>query len=437
MTALRARIAVCAATVLASCTHSPQSPTTPSSPSSELGGPPLSVLVDGQRGATAIVHVSDVNVDATVPGNTKLRYQVDYGDGQSSTQPVSKHVYADAGTFHLTVTMTDAVGRKSSVSQDVSVGVVNGAWFQFGVNEAIHRFEARRLSINQDGTQILGTYVAYGEPDRRITGQLTANRQITLTTDDGAVKFDGVLPFSLSDAGYPVTLTPLGGTVGLPLRFDPVPRDPPPSPPNAELRVQNGIPGRNYSNVLYAGFESTFDATQSTGDGISYVIDFGDSTFANAGVAEHVLLPTLGFGEQLSARAFVVDRFGRVDSETVSFFLFRITCGVYCYISDFQNPATGRRERRVLRLPQQSGTQITGTYEHPEGWTSPLTATLSGANHIHLRLDDGTIDMDGTVTRQRPPSAPDFGGSPTWLVLTVRGGSADGVELPFSLYDPF
>jgi PKD domain-containing protein len=242
MTTSTARIVVCAATLLASCSRPSQSPTAPSSSPTPLGGPPLSVLVDGQRDATAIAGVSEVAVDATAAGDAKLRYQVDYGDGQSSTQAVSKHVYANAGTFHLTVTISDASGRKSMRAQDVSVAVVTGAWFQFGVNDTIHRFEARRISIEQDGTQVRGTYVAFGEPDRRITGQLTANRRITLTTDDGAARMDGMLPLALSDAGYPVTLTPFGSAVGA-LRFDPVPRDPPPPPPNAELRLRSDIPG--------------------------------------------------------------------------------------------------------------------------------------------------------------------------------------------------
>ncbi|HEX7793398.1 MAG TPA: PKD domain-containing protein, partial [Vicinamibacterales bacterium] len=148
MTTSTARIVLCAATILASCCGPSQSPTAPSS--SELSASPLTVLVDGQRGATAIAGVSEIMVDGTVAGDTKLRYQVDYGDGSSSTHPASKHVYANAGIFHVTVTLTDAAGRKSSAAQDVAVAVVTGAWFQFGVNDALHRFEARRISIAQD-----------------------------------------------------------------------------------------------------------------------------------------------------------------------------------------------------------------------------------------------------------------------------------------------
>jgi len=63
-----------------------------------------------------------------------------------------------------------------------------------------------------------------------------------------------------------------------------------------------------------------------------------------------------------------------------------------------------------------------------------LTVTLRGANHIHLRLDDGTIDMDGTITFERPPPSQMLGGYAPFLILKVRGGSADGVMLAFAIY---
>jgi hypothetical protein len=402
------------------------------------------VLVDGQPGATAIAGVSEVtiNVGGTFAGDTKLRPQVNYGDGQSSEQAASKHVYANSGTFHVTATMTDAAGRQASTAQDVSVSAVNGAWFQFGVNGVLHQFEARRFSIQQDGTQLRGTYVAYGAPDRGITGQLSANRRITLTTDDGAVAFEGVLPLSLTDATYPLTLMPLGSTAGQTVRFDPVPTGAPSTPPNAVLRVRNEVPGAtdyctlcydSAAQYLYTGWESTFDASQSTGDGLSFVIDFGDGTFANSALAHHVLLTAPSRLQQRTARAFVVDRFGRVGSGTASFWLTSISDPSYYYFTNsFQNPATGDKEYRVLGFGDQNGTQVTGIYgSYADGGRIPFTATLSGGNHIHLRLDDG-LEMDGTFTDQPPPSAVPYA---PWLILRVRGGSADGAELTFSAYD--
>jgi hypothetical protein len=180
----------------------------------------------------------------------------------------------------------------------------------------------------------------------------------------------------------------------------------------------------------------TFDATQSTGDGLSFVIDFDDGTFANTAVARHVFMTVARADDRAelrTVRAFVVDRFGRVASEARPIRLITIlTNSVTTNFLNVQNSGTDRQEIRKLNFLQQDGTQLTGTYQHPQGWTKPLTATLSGANHIHVRLDDGSIDMDGTYTYQSPVPNPFF---PDWLILSVRGGPDNGAVLPFNYHD--
>lgn len=73
--------------------------------------------------------------------------------------------------------------------------------------------------------------------------------------------------------------------------------------------------------------------------------------------------------------------------------------------------------------------ELAGIYGHPEGSPTPFKATLSGANDIHIKLDDGTIDMDGLFTRQY------YAKVPGWLMLSMRGGSADGLVVPFQRYE--
>jgi hypothetical protein len=75
-----------------------------------------------------------------------------------------------------------------------------------------------------------------------------------------------------------------------------------------------------------------------------------------------------------------------------------------------------------------SGAQFTGHYSGPEGSKRAFTGTLSGERDIHLRLDDGTIEMQGTVSMSSS-------GLSAVLKLSVRGGLADGRVLEFSFDD--
>jgi hypothetical protein len=183
---------------------------------------------------------------------------------------------------------------------------------------------------------------------------------------------------------------------------------------------------------VYAGWEATFDASGSTGDGLSFAIDFGDGTVAKTAVTPHVFDRVGGFNER-TVRATVTDRFGRVGSAAVTLRLANIlTTGpgdMFTSINREDLFGPFRSGSRHLFFQDQNGTQLTGKYEeygHPG--TTPLMATLSGANHIHVRLDDGTIDMDGTFTLQGPVDPFNY----PWLILSVRGGSADGMVVPFA-----
>jgi hypothetical protein len=179
---------------------------------------------------------------------------------------------------------------------------------------------------------------------------------------------------------------------------------------------------------VYAGWEATFDASGSSGDGLSFSIDFGDGTVAKTAVTPHVVLAPGAI------RATVTDRFGRIDSQTLTLQLLGILNSGGDAFFSVQNPL------RRLYFYHQNGSQLTGYYQPnlPQspttpGPTSPLTATLSGANHMHIRLDDGSMDMDGTYTQQLLVN----GYVVTGLILSMRGGSADGTVDSFFYHDPY
>ena len=77
----------------------------------------------------------------------------------------------------------------------------------------------------------------------------------------------------------------------------------------------------------------------------------------------------------------------------------------------------------MLRFTGQKGRHATGFYRHPEGWESSFTATLEGTEIFRILLDDGTIELTGTIEVNA------YGR--LYFLLTIRGGSADGATLAF------
>lgn len=421
------------AIVSMSCADAPRVPTQPSEPSPGLDTPRLSVTIDGDHDATAILAASQVVFDASETKGDKLRFEIRFGDGESSTGAVASHVYKSPGTFKATVVITDAAGRQSSTSKDVVVAGLSGAWFSAGINPRAQRFEARRFAIvSQDGPQIRGTYSFWDQADRPFVATIDAPRKITLTADGGAERLEGQIPAVIGNVGFPLVLTVVGGSAdGQVLPFTPVATSASVAPPHAHMEIRSEIPGHQFFTTpgLMAGWDATFDASRSTGDGLSYFIEFGDGDYANAAMVHHAPLKD-GYG---TARAIVVDRFGHVDAVSQQYLAFNLlTNYADMYLNDFMNPVTGRSERRIIRLFRQDGRRLTGAYTHPEGWTSPLTATLSGGNAIQIHLDDGTIDFSGIYyLQERRAKFPNF------FRLSVRGGSADGASLEFNYYDPY
>ena len=206
-------------------------------------------------------------------------------------------------------------------------------------------------------------------------------------------------------------------------------------PPHAVLSVRSGIPGTEW---LFVGWEATFDAVASTGDGLSYLIEFGDGESASVRRIQHAL--TIRPLNQ-TARLTVVDRFGRTDVATQSY-----TAGTLGptglpgmpgigYVHRDVNPLTGLWEERWISFDTQSGSRVTGFYLHNEGteyFRSILSGTLSGANRIHLTTRNDTIELDGTYSLEFAPGYKysDF------LALNLQGGTANGRLLRFSYYDP-
>ena len=80
----------------------------------------------------ALTGVSEITVDAGASTGSGLKYLVNFGDGATASEPIARHVYDKAGTYRITVTLTDATGRTDTASRDLAVASPLGAWLYSG-----------------------------------------------------------------------------------------------------------------------------------------------------------------------------------------------------------------------------------------------------------------------------------------------------------------
>jgi hypothetical protein len=205
-------------------------------------------------------------------------------------------------------------------------------------------------------------------------------------------------------------------------------------PPVAKLDVHGEIP--DDASKIFEGWETTFDASESTGDHVSFVIAYGDGSSTKAAVSRHTFAAPQG---TITATATVTDQYGRSDTATNSFFVWDLTdapTGAFIRLDvtdlHFVGPS--------LHFLEQHGSEVTGLYSDetptaglfPKARTS-FTGTLSGTNAIRIHLDDGSAEFSGTYSlEQRHPAK-----FSEWLLLTAQGGALDGASIEFNYYDPY
>jgi PKD repeat protein len=433
VTRVRAVLAGLVAGCLCACAggHTPASP----SPASGGASAPISdvtarlaVRVDGLEAAVTIAGHSEVTFDASGSvGTGTLRYLVSYGDGTSSTEPVSRHVYNEAGLFAVTLTVTTSAGRSASVTQAIAVKSVRGTWFHAGFNANARLFEVRRLTVtDQAGATLRGIYYSSSaSTDRTFSGTLGPGRSIRLALDDQTVFFDGSVPAAFdADSGLMDMRVTGGSAGGQTLRFTPVIGEPAGPAPDARLSVR--IDSQDAPVAIAYLSPIRYDASASVGERLTHFIEFGDGESALDAMAVHPLQH--GTSGNVQARLTVVDRFGRVDLDvrTILVRRFASSAGYVFWTNYIFNSRAGRYESRRLVF-DQNGLTLSGYYVHPEGNSSRLTGRLLGERGIELVLEGGGIVFSGEIGFS-PSGA--YCCNPSMDVL-LRGGSADGMTLRF------
>jgi hypothetical protein len=409
------------ALMLAACGK--ESPTQPSA-APDLGTPQLTVKVDGAESAAAIVGVSEVTFEARTTG-TAVSHEIQFGDGQSASTVKAVHVYERAGTFTATLTVTDAGGRRASTSQTVDVKPFTGTWFHLGYNDRVRAAEFHRITITtQEGAAVSGVYSSLTAPDRPMSGMLRSGRGVHLRVDAEGLEFDGSVPAQILAENQPLSLRGMGGSIdGQTLPFRGVIGEPAGAAPDTRIDIR-------WDESLAAGpimglTTIKYDASRSTGDGLGYVIEYGDGQHTNEPLSFH----KSGRAGDLVIRLVVADRFARVQVITTPLLVVSLRDGGgSAWYSAFANPVTGEREARRLSFDSHEGPYVTGRYRHPHGGLSDFHGVLSGENEIRLNLNLGGIEFTGKIIRA--------GFYHTWrMSLLLRGGSADGQTLDFSFDD--
>jgi PKD repeat protein len=419
-----ARLAIVGCLLVAAGCGDARAPTVPTPPSTPAPGSGLEVAftlaVDALGSQDALTGVSEVTVDASVSPGSKLRYLVDFGDGTTATQAVARHVYATAGRYQVTVTVTDAAGRTATSSRSLVVASPLGTWLYSGYLALAQTVEVRTLTLTaQEGLTVRGTLKRAGE-QTAITGTLTEDRRVRLVADHPPETLEGAVPSRLSGNRAAWVLTSRGGPAdGETLAYTPV--DEPSGPgPDAVLKVRFFSFSAPYA---IAGISPIlFDGSTSRGEGLTYFIEFGDGQVETSSTAVH---PIDKAGEY-TAQLTVVDRFGRLDSETVAF---RVRTLVICCGGSWKSSNSIVSSSLTIRA--QNGSAIAGTFDedgHHAEFGQPFTGAVDADGSVRLTIEDSGVTLDGKLTL-----------GPYWdsprLVLRYVSGPHNGTTLTFYFDD--
>ena len=107
----------------------------------------------------------EVSLDASGSTGDIASYQWDFGDGTTGTGKIASHSYAAAGTYTVTLTVTDDKGATANQSASVSVVAANQlpiARFSAQVNHLVVQLDGS-TSTDADG-RIVGYRWNFGEP---------------------------------------------------------------------------------------------------------------------------------------------------------------------------------------------------------------------------------------------------------------------------------
>ncbi|MFW6691181.1 PQQ-dependent sugar dehydrogenase [Streptomyces sp. MAR4 CNX-425] len=132
------------------------------------GASPIAEAAADVTSGQAPLAVQFSSAGTTDPDSTELTYAWDFGDGATSDQPNPSHSYAENGTYHVTLTVTDPGGSTGSANVRITVGntaptvtldlPADGQSFSFGDEVP---FKVTVTDPEEDTIDCAGVRVAY------------------------------------------------------------------------------------------------------------------------------------------------------------------------------------------------------------------------------------------------------------------------------------
>lgn len=298
-----------------------------------------------------------VSFDGGSSTGTGLSYAWDFGDGTSGSGETATHKYTAAASYTVKLTVTDKNGIKDSVTHAVTIAALPTAGFQV------------------QGTQEVGQALTFDASSATGSG-------LTYRWDfgDGQTATGNIASHSYTAAGdYTVRLTVTDslGSKGS---------------TSKTLTIATAAPKARFStpDTGKAGQPHSFDASSSTGDGLTYFWDFGDGDAGSRANIAHVY----DSAGQYTVKLTVTDDAGRTASSS--------------------KPLT---IAKADAQPVAKNGSISGTVTDAEG--NPLqgvVVSLLNATDLAGGNRSATTDADGKVSLADMPAGIEFA-----LALTKQG----------------
>lgn len=323
-------------------------------PTANAGGP-----YSGMAGDTIVFD----GTGSSDPDGTISSYAWDFGDGASGSGATPSHVYASAGSYNVSLTVSDDGGLSHTDTTSVTIGSVAN---QPPVADAAGPYSGTAgMPVSFDGsgsTDPDGSIVAYewdfgdgatgtgSNPSHSYAAEGSYNVTLTVTDNDGVKDSDsssatigtGNLP-PVADAGGPYS-----GTVNSAIQFD----------------------GSGSSDP--------------DGSIVAYQWDFGDGTIDTTANPSHVYAAPGTYNLTLT----VYDDSGAMDADATSVEVAPLASGADVYLSELWAPDAVRARvgRRVVRniIALGNGTEVS------QGATVRLSVTLPSSD-IEVDISDDAV----------------------------------------------